>query len=147
MTKFIIKGIITLTLGGFILTTATMAAQSDKATYVGPKKCKMCHINQFKSWEENMPQHENALKSLPADKQKDPNCTKCHVTGLGKESGYKDEATTPDLAGVTCEACHGPGSEHVAAAKEQKKDTITKVPVCTTCHNPHVSNKKLYGKS
>jgi hypothetical protein len=50
------------------------------------------------------------------------------------------------LAGVTCEACHGPGSEHVAAPKEQKKDTITQKAVCTNCHNPHVSYKKLYGK-
>ena len=147
MKKSILYSIVSIAMGAFLMVSVSSAKQSDKATYVGPKKCKMCHINQFKSWEENMPQHENAFKSLPADKQKDANCTKCHVTGQGKESGYKDEATTPDLVGVSCEACHGPGSEHIAAAKEQKKETITLVPVCTTCHNPHISQKKLNGKA
>ena len=146
MKKTLLYAMVGMFLSIFVMVSIAGAAQSAKATYVGPKKCKMCHINQFKSWEENMPQHENALKSLPADKQKDADCIKCHTTGYGKDSGYKDEATTPDLAGVTCEACHGPGSEHIAAAKEQKKETITKTPVCTTCHNPHVSMKKQYGK-
>ncbi len=146
MKKMYIYGIVGLILGGWMLVNTSGAAQSDKATYVGPNKCKMCHIAQYKSWQENMPEHVNALKNLPADKQADATCNKCHVTGAGKDTGFKDATSTPDLAGVTCEACHGPGSEHVAAAKEQKKDTITKVPVCTTCHDPHVSNKKLYGK-
>ena len=38
-----------------------------------------------------------------------------------------------------------PGSEHIAAPKEKKKDTITLVPTCTTCHNPHISMKKKFG--
>jgi predicted CXXCH cytochrome family protein len=35
------------------------------------------------------------------------NCAYCHVTGLDVEAGEWEEA------GVQCEACHGPGSEHL----------------------------------
>lgn len=47
-------------------------------------------------------------------------CAECHVTGLDK--GYNSEtdsyATTWRELGVGCEACHGPGSRHVAVARE-----------------------------
>ena len=73
-------------------------------------------------------------------------CSGCHNTGTminyDKESGtYK--TTWSDL-GVACEACHGPGSRHVAAADDEKAATIVnpaKIPdpnraamVCGSCH-------------
>jgi len=147
MNKRLIHGIVGLVCGGFILVSISLAVQSDKATYVGPNTCKRCHNAKYTEWQENMSVHVNALKKLPADKQTDANCIVCHVTGAGRETGYKDEKTTPDLAGVTCEACHGPGSEHVAARGAQRRDAITRVPTtCTKCHNTHVSYKKQYEK-
>jgi hypothetical protein len=42
-------------------------------------------------------------------------CFQCHSTGpVGLGDGYEIE---PAELGVRCEACHGPGREHVAAAK------------------------------
>jgi len=47
-------------------------------------------------------------------------CAECHSTGLSK--GYDPEgdsyATTWSEIDVSCEACHGPGSAHVAWARE-----------------------------
>ena len=48
-------------------------------------------------------------------------CADCHSTGLSK--GYVPEAdsfaTTWSEIDVSCEACHGPGSAHVAWAREE----------------------------
>ena len=47
----------------------------------------------------------------------DPKCINCHATGYGQPTGFKDEASTANLKGTTCEACHGPGSKHDKACK------------------------------
>ncbi|MDP3297604.1 MAG: ammonia-forming cytochrome c nitrite reductase subunit c552 [Thermodesulfovibrionia bacterium] len=76
-------------------------------------------------------------------------CGGCHVTGL-KINYDKDknsfDSRWADL-GIGCEACHGPGSNHVKAASvyfEQEKETIVnpaRLPwrlgamVCGQCHN------------
>jgi predicted CXXCH cytochrome family protein len=76
-------------------------------------------------------------------------CGSCHATGL--KTGYDPEtnsfSTTWVDLGIGCEACHGPGSNHIKAAKEifdKEKETIVnpaKLPwrlramVCGQCHN------------
>ncbi len=76
-------------------------------------------------------------------------CGGCHVTGISiNYDEIKDSYdTTWSDRGIACEACHGPGSEHVRAASvyfEGEKDTIinpAKLPwrlramVCGQCHN------------
>ena len=112
-------------------------------TYVGSKKCKMCHMKQFKSWEgTEMGRAFDLLKAgegsdaktksgLDVDKDytTDAACLKCHTAGFGKEGGY----TVPDpedkkavrkakkLMNVGCESCHGPGSEYVKVFAEIQK--------------------------
>ena len=44
----------------------------------------------------------------------------CHVTGTGYDVATKKVSEL----GVACEACHGPGGEHIAASKEDRKKTI-----------------------
>lgn len=111
------------------------AAQVDAAEYVGAKKCKACHIKEFKSWEQTgMAKSFEQLKpGVSADAKKkaniDPNkdyttdagCLKCHTTGYGKPGGFKSIADTPELANVQCESCHGPGSEYGKLMKENKE--------------------------
>ena len=51
------------------------------------------------------------------------------------KGGFKSIESTPDLADVGCETCHGPGSEH---AETQDPQSITRKPAvatCTECHN------------
>ena len=73
-------------------------------------------------------------------------CSGCHNTGtkINYDRQKKIFKTTWADLGVACEACHGPGSEHVSADKCQKAYTIVnpaRIPdpsraamVCGACH-------------
>jgi hypothetical protein len=89
----------------------------EEGEYIGAKKCKMCHIKLFKSWEETP--HAKAAEVLPDDKSGDAACLKCHGTGAGQPGGVTENAE--DLAGVQCEMCHGPGKAHYDFMKENRK--------------------------
>lgn len=115
--------------------------------YVGSKKCKKCHIPQYKSWEKGKKGH--ALETLKPGqateaKQKheldsakdystDESCLKCHTTGFGHATGYaipdpedkKAVKRAKKLAGVGCESCHGPGSAYVKVFEEITKSKRT----------------------
>lgn len=124
-------------------------------TYTGSKKCSACHFEQYLTWKKT--KHASAFEVLTAKYETDQKCLKCHTTGLGEPTGYKDLATTKDLAGVTCETCHGPGSIHDEVATkyvnvkklspEQEKEvrgTIWKLlpkNVCVECHNQQAHKK------
>ena len=116
-------------------------------TYIGVKECAACHFKQYMAWKKTKHAKES-YEILPEKYRADGQCVVCHSTGYGAASGYKD-ATTPNLMGVTCEACHGPGSKHAEIAKqytnkklspaEEKivRDSIWRqLPynVCVSCH-------------
>jgi len=140
----------------------------EKYSYIGSKSCKMCHITQYKTWEKT--KMAGALESLKPDVDvemkkkhdldpkkdytKDESCLKCHVTGFGEKGGYAVPDDPADkkaaaLAGIGCEACHGPGSDYSKFHKEIKKSKAKyKVEqmlamglkkfdkdMCVNCHN------------
>lgn len=128
-------------------TASAEPAPPEGQTYIGDKKCASCHFQQFMTWKKT--EHSKAFESLTAKYQTDPTCLKCHTTGYGQPTGFKDMATTPNLAGNTCENCHGPGSKHAEVCEgyanktlspdEEKiaKDSIWLVlpkNVCIECH-------------
>jgi hypothetical protein len=92
-------------------------------TYVGAKECASCHFDQFLTWKQT--KHVKGFEILPAKYKEDKSCLKCHSTGHGEKTGFESEKTTPNLAGTTCEACHGPGSQHAATAKQLGKKTLS----------------------
>lgn len=138
------------------------AAQGEHA-YVGTQDCKKCHIKEWRSWSETkMAQTFEVLKpgvraeakekvGLDPDKDYsgDPGCVRCHVTGFQAEGGFVDFETTPELAGVGCEACHGPGGTYTQDGymtlknKEYKLEKLVEVGLvaevtaeqCVQCHN------------
>jgi len=94
--------------------------------YVGGETCGECHTEAYAIWEDS--RHSHALDTLihPPERYQvsrhyDPECLACHVTGwnpglyLPYQSGYLSLENTPKMADVSCENCHGPGSEHVKA--------------------------------
>jgi hypothetical protein len=116
-------------------------------TYAGSRECAACHFEQFTLWRTSP--HSKAFEKLPAKYQADSTCLKCHSTGHGDPTGFKSLKETPNLAGNTCEGCHGPGSKHVEVAKSfgqkrlsppeqaQVRDSIYKMQpknVCAECH-------------
>lgn len=85
-------------------------------TYVGEKVCSSCHFDQNLSWRQT--KHAKAFEILPEKYRADKSCLKCHTTGHGEETGFKDLESTPGLVGASCESCHGPGSKHAEIAKK-----------------------------
>ena len=121
--------------------TVVIVADVNAADYIGAKKCKVCHIRQFKAWKKTgmSDSFQNLKAGSKAEEKKkagldpskdytdDPNCLKCHTTGYGKPGGFTSIDETPKLTGVQCEDCHGPGSEYVKIMKKDKKYKITDV--------------------
>lgn len=126
-----------------------VAGASD-AEYVPGKKCKMCHIKEFKAHAETP--HAKSLENLTdAGEETNADCLPCHSTGYGKPGGFVDAGSTPDLAGATCQACHGPGSAHIATglSKEERPKKIEKTPedACTKCHKTHEAHPDIGAKA
>ena len=95
---------------GVISARTALADPPLEQDYTGAKRCASCHFDQYMKWKKSG--HSKAFEMLTAKYQQDEKCLKCHVTGLGLPTGFKDMESTPALAGITCEVCHGPGSEH-----------------------------------
>ncbi|MEE8395407.1 MAG: multiheme c-type cytochrome [bacterium] len=90
------------------------AMEKRRATsqFVGAATCRTCHAAPGKIWEAS--RHGGALKTLErVGKQFDPECIACHVAGF-KRGGFVSAQLTPNMAGVQCENCHGPGKAHLA---------------------------------
>ena len=134
---------------------------AEEPAFVGNKACTGCHKAEALDWQRSA--HAKAFDLLaagrkPAEKlkgklepeknyQKDEKCLKCHTTGYKKPGGFQDSETTPDLVGVGCEMCHGPGKQyreiHKRMVLEFKRAEVQAVgqtyatlgdQVCQNCH-------------
>ncbi|MFQ5723006.1 MAG: cytochrome c family protein [Terriglobia bacterium] len=157
MRRFAWGATLALVLSGIGLLPQTAAAQ-----YVGAKRCRACHLVQFRSWEQTrMAQAFDLLKpgvaaeakqahNLDPDKdyRGDPACVSCHVTGHGQPGGFVSVEKTPQLVGVQCEVCHGPGKGYLKPNlmslknKDYKRSdllaagmVIPSAEICQNCHN------------
>jgi YVTN family beta-propeller protein len=78
-----------------------------------------------------------ARKGIPGDPQSAPECLKCHTTGFG--AAHSASSTVDE--GVTCEACHGPGSDYMfEAVMRDRRGAIQaglKSPGPATCLGCH----------
>ncbi|MFQ5692525.1 MAG: multiheme c-type cytochrome [Nitrospinota bacterium] len=74
----------------------------------------------------------------PGEKNKKYNCGRCHTTGYsskGHEDGLPGIVGTWAFPGVQCEACHGPGKEHVARGGDKRFIRMeTLKTLCGRCH-------------
>ena len=103
----------------------TSSAAGDK---VGPETCKACHPAAFEAWR-NGP-HARARESLGERHASDARCLSCHAPDA--EDG---------LAGVSCEACHGPGRMYSASYVMRDPELARLVGLadpgektCAACH-------------
>ena len=148
--RLLVVSAATVAIAGFLTLGISISADTpDGATYVGAAKCRKCHSKELRSWQK-MP-HANAFDILTTvGKDADPECVKCHTTGYDEDTGFVDHASTPELAGVGREMCHGQASEHILVDKkdtEAGKATIA-MPAgpCVQCHNPHLDRDAEVGK-
>jgi len=140
----------------FIAVCFMFALNLSAQEYVGADKCQMCHKSeksgqQYPLWEAR--KHSKSAAALTSEKAKEyspdtpaaenPDCYKCHAPLTEKAPDFKGE-------GVTCEVCHGPGSEYkkmsvmkdhaeaVKAGMTDYPDTEAIKKTCLTCHeNAH----------
>jgi hypothetical protein len=132
--------------GAFIFSMGSSFAQHK---YIGAAKCKMCHMSsskgaQYQVWKDGP--HANAWNVLSPEEQQKPECTKCHSTAKSVDASLLEASITPE-EGVSCESCHGPGSDYksktVMMDREQSIANGLILPtkeVCIQCHNdesPH----------
>ncbi|HVH02322.1 MAG TPA: cytochrome c3 family protein [Amaricoccus sp.] len=68
-------------------------------------------------------------------------CAECHATGYSRNYRPGTRTYAPELAeiGVGCEACHGPGSAHVADPRGELTADLgasaeAEIGLCATCH-------------
>jgi hypothetical protein len=113
-------------------------------TYVGADACKDCHADQYGAWSKT--KHARALAALSSDERQISQCMKCHVTGSPETLAA--EGATPSRPNVQCEACHGPASLHVEAAKagNAKSQPMTAIEekTCTRCHSQESPHFKYF---
>jgi len=112
----------------------TVVAGDQTSTYLGADECASCHEGILKVWQKT--KHALAFNSLKKTSQENlTGCQKCHVTAFEEAGGFIDAELTPELVGVQCEECHGPGKVH-AANPAKPGSIIAKVPEtkCRKCH-------------
>ncbi len=115
----------------FIMAAAAVVAlplvgsSQNAGDYVGMETCAGCHADIAESYATTA--HANSMEVLEAGgSEGDPECLGCHTTGL-EGSKYVDGA-------VTCEACHGPGGEHVATGDKAAISVEAGEAGCLKCH-------------
>ena len=82
-------------------------------SFVGINNCAQCHSGITDQW--NGTDHAEALATLEGIFQdNNSRCLACHTVGYDPDidNGGYDEVPVARLANVSCENCHGPGSEH-----------------------------------
>jgi hypothetical protein len=113
-----------------VVASGGMLFAQSTSKYAGSDNCKMCHPDIYSDWSKSA--HSRGYDLLVnVGEEKNAACLACHVTGYGK-GGFVDDAATPGLKGTTCEACHGPGADHMG-----DKSKITRVPPASTCGACH----------
>ncbi len=100
--------------------------------WVGANACRACHAVQFEDWRKTP--HARAYVTLLKEKrQYDLDCWSCHVTGAGELGGPQSPTEVGYLRNVQCEACHGPGREHVQDATVDMVKSPSEA-TCLGCH-------------
>ncbi len=117
--------------------------------FVGSAACAACHNNLHTHWADTL--HAKALETLEAAGQgSNTACIGCHTVGFGQEGGFVNRQTTNSLAGVGCEACHGPAKDHVQNVGDPSfyPNVTIEATLCGTCHkDSHHPNYEQWKES
>ncbi|MHC4830288.1 MAG: multiheme c-type cytochrome, partial [Planctomycetota bacterium] len=103
-------------------------------SFVGPSDCRGCHAAEYAVFKDM--KHAHALDSLKAKNAvRDPECLRCHTTGFGFQTGFVTEERTPHLGMVSCESCHGVGSNHAQTMMPGFGRIPDPAKLCVECHD------------
>ena len=116
--------------------SAFFRVSGPRPVYLSGSTCVGCHPKSHHGWQDTA--HAHALDTLKRIGQhNNPGCLPCHTVGYGLPGGFVNEASTPLLAGVQCENCHGPGGNHVADPGDLSVRPVVSLAsmTCGGCHN------------
>ncbi len=119
------------------------------ATFVGQAVCEGCHsdvaaeyatqahgaVNWGGSFRNKRDPSNNVITGYGGA------CQPCHTVGYGERSGFQPDGSTPELEGIGCEECHGPGSNHAAAPSSASTNGHPSGK--ETCYDCHAQSYKL----
>jgi predicted CXXCH cytochrome family protein len=96
---------------------AAFTAEKNEGTeFVGSENCQFCHPDKYEAWKES--KHSSA-----------PNPSSSNSAWTGE--------------GIGCEACHGPGGNHVSGMGDASKIISSKdAGICGQCHSSTLSGEK-----
>ncbi|MHC4138863.1 MAG: multiheme c-type cytochrome [Planctomycetota bacterium] len=110
-------------------------AGKQKWKFMSNSGCK-CHMSkgcfEGEEYKKMKNQHYNTFKRLEDADKSNPECLKCHATGLGMKikKGKSEQGSKDFIENVGCEACHGPGEGYIKVKKNYKgkgKDAFKKL--------------------
>jgi cytochrome c554/c'-like protein len=104
-----------------------------RGDYVGGERCCDCHADVGA-------QHAASPHGTPSAALLDSNfagsssCVGCHTTAPYWDGGWRGPKDRSSMAGVSCEACHGPGQAH--AMSQSRGYGKVEFSRCLECHLP-----------
>ena len=108
----------------FIMTMTATGIESVPPGYVGSSACRPCHTDEYNTWKSS--KHASMFKQA---QDKPPVCKGCHTTGM------KALEQTSNEDNVGCEACHGPGRDHITNGGDVDKIVSSNsADICGRCH-------------
>ena len=149
---FAVAGVFALAAAGCVSEDSTPAAPTRDESFVGYSNpdtkqttCGNCHVDVQSEWKQT--KHASAWADLQASGHADTSCTKCHTTNGATTSPAADTAGFFSVSAdaqrfyqdVQCEACHGPGANHISAPGESQPIPIIAMDTlhgngCAACH-------------
>jgi hypothetical protein len=146
------------TCAGLVLTALVAADDGTEPKwlndYVGAARCQACHQEIYNAWSRSPHAlaYDGVFGKFPGRLQNrvksEPHCLSCHITAI-LENGEL-------LTGVQCEACHGPGSGHIALNGDggnqrsedppdrgrMARDAALSLPTAESCNSSHCHVKE-----
>jgi len=124
----------------FMIFPVLIQVQAADGDFVGSAKCGECHEEEYDKFKTYSKKSESwhSIEIMASDLTADEieGCYGCHTTGYGQPGGFVSIQSTPHLADVGCETCHGSGRAHVESDGDpsliKRKSTETD---CAKCHN------------
>lgn len=108
----------------FIMALTATGIGNESSGYMGSDSCTDCHTDIYDSWKAS----RHASIFTPSDSS--PECMECHITGINNP----DRPSGENFVG--CEACHGPGQEHIAdGGNPDKVVSSSSADICGRCHS------------
>ncbi len=112
---------------------------SPQNKYVGVDACIECHEDIVKTYRATSGKAKSD-KSIIKMREKLTDaefkeCLSCHTTGYGQPTGFVSFESTPHLAVVGCESCHGMGYLHTQDQSADSIEVQANLELCVQCHN------------